>query len=224
MAQPEPAIMTPDEFQAETNVSRETMARLKIFVATLEKWQRAINLVSRRSLADVWRRHMLDSAQILSHAPDGTTDGTPEDVQVWFDLGSGGGFPGMVLAILGAGEVHLVESDSRKCAFLAEAARATATDVHIHNCRIEALWDHIDKPPKIDVITARALADIDTLIDLTVPLTTQHTVCLFLKGQDVEKELTNSAKLGTLSLENLPSTTNPNSVVLRIKGLGLERH
>lgn len=216
MASSEPAILTPEEFQAETNVSRETMARLKTYVSILEKWQRAINLVSRRSLADVWRRHMLDSAQVLSHAPDGA--------HIWFDLGSGAGFPGLVLAIMGAGEMHLVESDSRKCAFLAEAARATETDVHIHNCRIEALWDETDKPPRIDVITARALANIDTLIDLTVPLTTQHTVCLFLKGQDVEKELTNSAKLGTLSLENLPSKTNPNSVVLRIKGLGFERH
>lgn len=204
--------MTPEEFQALSDVSRETMARLKTYVATLKKWQKAINLVSRKSLEDVWRRHILDSAQILDHAPD--------DANVWYDLGSGAGFPGLVLAILGAGEVHLVESDARKCAFLAEAARATDSTVHIHNCRIEALADEVEQPAKIDVITARALADIDKLIDLAKPLATQHTVCLFLKGQDVENELTKSTKLGTLSLENFPSTTNPNSVVLRIKGLG----
>lgn len=191
------------------------MVRLSAYVATLEKWQRRMNLVSNRSLADVWRRHLLDSAQLLDIAPP--------DANIWYDLGSGAGFPGLVLAILGAGEVHLVESDSRKCAFLAEAARATQTAVNIHNCRIEALWRESEKPSTVDVVTARALADIDKLLNLAEPLATQHTVCLFMKGQDVEKELTKSQKLGTLAVDYVPSTTNPGSVVLRIKGLGIER-
>jgi 16S rRNA (guanine527-N7)-methyltransferase len=212
---PGPPIMTAQEFQALTNVSRETLARLERYVATLKKWNRAINLVSRRSLDDVWRRHILDSAQLLAHAPT--------DAEVWLDLGSGAGLPGLVLAIMGAGEVHLVESDARKCAFLAEAARAADTMVKIHQCRIEVLWRRGGKPPRVDVVTARALTGIDDLIDLTVLLTTQHTVCLFMRGQDVENELTKLSKLGKLTIESLASRTNPSSVVLRIRGIGLDQ-
>jgi len=205
-------ILTPAEFQALTDVSRETMGRLTTYVETLGKWQNAINLVSRKSLDDVWRRHILDSVQVLEHAPGGS--------EVWFDLGSGAGLPGLILAILGAGEVHLVESDSRKCAFLAEAARLTGTEITLYNCRIEEIWQRSEKPDRIDVITARALADFDTLIEWAQPLATQDTVCLFLKGQDVEKELTKSSKKGTLDIEKLPSSTNPDSVILRVAGLG----
>jgi len=207
-----PSILTPAEFQAITDVSRETMDRLTTYVETLVKWQKAINLVSRKSLDDVWRRHILDSLQVLEHAPEGAN--------VWFDLGSGAGLPGLILAILGAGQVHLVESDSRKCAFLAEAARLTGTDITLHNCRIEEIWQKSEKPDRVDVITARALADFDTLIEWAQPLATPDTVCLFLKGQDVENELTKSSKKGTLSIEKLPSTTNPESVILRLSGLG----
>jgi 16S rRNA (guanine527-N7)-methyltransferase len=209
-------ILTPAEFQAQTDVSRETMARLTTYVETLRKWQKAINLVSRKSLDDVWRRHILDSLQVLGHVPKGV----PDETKVWFDLGSGAGLPGLILAILGAGEVHLVESDSRKCAFLAEAARLTGTDIILHNCRIEDIWQKFEKPPRVDVITARALADFDTLIEWAQPIATQDTVCLFLKGQDVENELTKSSKKGTLNLEKLPSTTNADSVILRVAGLG----
>ena len=212
------APLSPNEFQSVTDVSRETMARLTTYVVTLTKWQRAINLVSRRSLDDVWRRHIMDSVQLLSHAPHAPS----LDAQVWFDLGSGAGLPGLILAILGVGQVHLVESDSRKCAFLAEAARLTKTRVTLHNCRIEDIWLKAIQPERVDVITARALAEIDSLIDLASPIATQDTVCLFLKGQDVENELTNSSKIGTLSVDKLPSTTNPDSVILQLGGLGRE--
>ena len=206
--------LSPEEFQKAANVSRETLAQLEAYVGLLGKWQRAINLVSRASLADVWRRHMLDSAQLLTMAP--------EAAQTWVDLGSGAGFPGLVLAIMGAGEVHLIESDGRKCAFLHEVVRTCGAHAVIHNCRIEAFQHAPGRPSEIDVITARALAATSELVDMAQHLVTQDTVCLFPKGQDVDNELTNLQKNSKISLEKLPSATNPDSVVLRIGGLGRE--
>ncbi len=214
MTDPAPPL-TPEDFRTATDVSRETLAQLEIYVTLLKKWQRAINLVSRASLADVWRRHMLDSAQLISMAP--------ASAETWIDMGSGAGFPGLVLAIMGAGDIHLIESDGRKCAFLHEVARQTNTPVQIHNCRIEDFTETPQFPPKVDVVTARALAATNVLLELAQPIASQDTVCLFQKGQDVDNELTNLQKNSKISFEKLPSMTNPDSVVLRIGGLGRER-
>jgi len=195
------------EFQALSGVSRETLARLERYAGLLEKWQRAINLVGPRTLPDLWRRHMWDSAQLRPLLP--------AQARVLVDLGSGAGFPGMVLAILGVPEVHLIESDRRKCAFLHEVSRETHTSVRIHAARIEAV-----APLAADVVTARALAPLDRLLDLSTPFVTAGGVCLFLKGQDVEKELTSATKEATMRCESLPSRSDPGGTILRIERLG----
>lgn len=202
--EPSAAPLGPEGFRAATGVSRETLDRLEGFAALLVKWQKAINLVAADSLADMWRRHFLDSAQLWPLAPPGA--------RVWVDLGSGAGFPGLVLAIMGAPEMHLIESDGRKCAFLLEAARATDTKMTVHRCRIEAA-----PPLAADVVTARALAPLSRLLELAAPFLRPGTVCLFLKGQDVERELTEAAKCWNMQAERLVSRSNPAGVVLRLR-------
>ena len=202
-----------EDFRKRSGVSRETLSRLKAFHGHLTKWQRAINLVAGGSLPDFWRRHVLDSAQLFDLAP--------ADARIWVDLGSGAGFPGLILAILGAPDMHLVESDQRKCAFLLEAARITETDVTVHNVRIEAL-----EPLAADVITARALAPVPKLLDLASRHAKPGTVALFPKGEGVDKELldielklTGHTKYRKLEIERLPSRADDKSTILRIKGL-----
>lgn len=197
--------LTPDQFCSETGVSRETRDRLQVYADLLVKWQKAVNLIGQGTLNDIWRRHFLDSAQLLPLAPAGA--------RVWVDLGSGAGFPGLVLAVLGAPDVHLIESDGRKCAFMQEVARITQTQAQIHRCRIETA-------PRLraDVCVARALAPLTTLLDLAEQFSDQDTVCLFPKGQDVEVELTEAAKSWTIQVERLPSRSDPSGTILRVKG------
>ena len=198
--------MSPEDFAAATGVSRETLDRLETYAALLRKWQPAINLVGATTLPDLWRRHFLDSAQLLALAPP--------NARVWADLGSGAGFPGLVLAILGIAEMHLVESDARKCVFLQEVARATGTRVTIHRGRIEAIPAFV-----ADVITARALAPFSQLIQWSRRYATESSVGLFLKGQDIDRELTESARYGIVALDRFPSQSDAAGVVLRVKGL-----
>ena len=204
MSSPPPPL-TPAEFQAALSVSRETLARLEAYAALLGKWQKAINLVGPASLDDPWRRHFLDSAQLLALAP--------EEARTWLDIGSGAGFPGLVLAILGVPEMHLVESDSRKCAFLREAARITNTKITIHNTRIESL-------PILpaDVIIARALAPMTRLLEWSERFFQNNTRCLFLKGRDAENELTLARKSWNIQLERLPSRSDPSGIIVSVKG------
>ena len=138
--------LTAEAFAVRCDVSRETLSRLRRYDALLRRWQKAINLVSADSLTDAWRRHFWDSAQLLPLIPAGTRS--------LLDVGSGAGFPGLVLAILGVEGVTLVESDGRKCAFLREVARETGTRVTILADRLERLADRIQPP---DIITARAV-------------------------------------------------------------------
>lgn len=198
-------VLTPQAFQAQTGVSRETLDRLSRYAEVLLKWQARINLVGPTTLADLWRRHMLDSAQLRPLLPEGARS--------LIDIGSGAGFPGLVLAILGVEDVHLVESDTRKCAFLREAARAAGVIVTVHNVRQESL-----APWPIDVVTARAVAPLPKLLWLARPfLQNVGAVGLFLKGESVERELTETRKQWTMSVEQIPSWSDPAGVVLRIK-------
>ena len=202
---------SPEDFQRETAVSRETLLLLETYAALLDKWSRAINLVSRASLRDLWRRHMLDSAQLLPLLPTGPAARR----RVIVDLGSGAGFPGMVLAVLGAGEVHLVESDRRKAVFLREVARETRSDARIHDQRIE------DMPPiAADVVTARACAPLRKLLkyahEIPGPAPGMHPCCLFLKGKRVDEELTEARKQWTMRLDTFPSRSDPSGTILRI--------
>lgn len=195
--------LTPEAFAAETGVSRETLARLERLTELLVKWQRAINLVAANTLQDVWRRHILDSAQLYPLLPPGTRS--------LIDIGSGAGFPGLVLAAMGVGEVHSVESDQRKCAFQREAARVAGLSVTIHAQRVETL-------PKmqVDAIVSRACADLPQLLEYSFPFMALSSHCLFLKGQQVERELTEAGKGWKMQTERFPSRTDPTGTVLRL--------
>lgn len=193
-----------EAFAALTAVSRETRERLERYAALLEKWQRRINLISSTTLPDLWRRHFLDSAQLLPWLGLGPV----------LDMGSGAGFPGLVLAILRgtAAPVHLVESDARKCAFLAEVARVTQADVIIHNCRTEAL-----PPFSVETITARALAPLSQLLNWSEKFLSPSTQCLFLKGRNGEDELTQAGKDWRMQITRRDSLTDPSGIIFHLK-------
>lgn len=197
-----------DTLSAEAlGVSRETHARLAQYVHLLRAWNARVNLVSRLSLDDAWRRHVLDSAQLMPLIPAGA--------RVLVDLGSGAGFPGLVLSILGVPEVHLIESDARKCAFLREAARATGANATIHARRIEAMT-----PFPADVVTARALAPLPKLLDLASPFLQPHTMCVFLKGKNAAEELREARRRWRMDETIVPSRTDPEASVLVIRQAG----
>ncbi|MBP2300394.1 16S rRNA (guanine(527)-N(7))-methyltransferase RsmG [Azospirillum picis] len=195
-----------DAFRKETGVSRETLDRLDAFDGLLRKWQPRINLVGPSTLAETWRRHFLDSAQLHPLLPEGT--------RVLVDLGSGAGFPGLVLAILGVPEVHLIESDARKCAFLREAARLCAAPVTIHNKRIEAV-----SGIAADVVTARALAPVADLLAWAHPFIGGRGKALFLKGAALDDELTATTQYWTMRAERFDSRTDPTGTILRVSEL-----
>lgn len=205
-----PPPLTPAAFRARTGVSADTLARLETLVALLFKWQARINLVGRGTVADVWRRHVLDSAQLAPLVPAAA--------RTVVDLGSGAGFPGLVLAILGVGGVHLVESDARKCAFLREAARLTGATVTLHGARAEAL-----APLAADVVTARALAPLPVLLDLAEKFIQPHTICVFPKGRNAEQELTESQKTWMMTVSRIESLTDPQGTILKLEDIS-RRH
>jgi 16S rRNA (guanine527-N7)-methyltransferase len=210
------ASMTPAEFQQATNCSTAAIARLETYAGLITKWQKAINLVAPKTLPDLWSRHFLDSAQLLEHAPKDTTR--------WLDLGSGGGFPGLVIAALSDAHVHLVESDQRKSAFLREAARAMGVTATVHVKRIEAVEPselHAAMGGAPQVISARALAPLQELIGLAHPLSNAGTIYLFPKGRTAEDELTDARRYWTIPVaDKLPSRTDPEASILRLQGLG----
>ncbi|HSK39193.1 MAG TPA: 16S rRNA (guanine(527)-N(7))-methyltransferase RsmG [Arenibaculum sp.] len=193
-------------------VSRETLDRFDAYGALLRRWQPRINLVSRSTLDTLEHRHILDSAQLHPLLP--------ADARIVADLGSGAGFPGLVLAILGVPEVHLIESDTRKCAFLREAARITGTPVTVHNRRIE----HVE-PFRADVVTARALAPLTELLAYAEPFLGKgggadggkDGICLFLKGRQADDELTLAREHWKIQAEKIDSITDPAGIVLRIR-------
>ena len=202
--------MTADELQQQLSLSNEAVEAFKIYLELLTKWQAKINLVSKSTLTDPWQRHVLDSAQLYPHLPEGA--------EQLADMGSGGGFPGMILAIMsatmGGPKVHLIESDQRKCVFLSEVNRQTTAGATIHNERVEAI-DHL----AVDVVTARACASVDKLLEMAAPLLNKNGTCLFLKGQSVADELTQTDKRWTMQLQHIPSLSNPAGSILKIKGL-----
>lgn len=191
---------------ATLGVSRETEQRLRIYTALLIKWNPTINLISRRDESLVWNRHVLDSLALLTAFPSAPTHA--------IDLGSGGGFPGIVLAIATDTHFHLVEADQRKAAFLREASRATAAPTTIHPVRIESAI--IEPAP---VVTARALAPLDRLLTLAAPFLAPGGICLFPKGRTIDGELTAAQTHWHMQAERLPSATDPASTILRVRGI-----
>lgn len=201
------APLDPEGFAATVAVSRETLDRLQTYLDLLAHWQRRVNLVGRATLADPWRRHILDSAQLLRFLPDRAGS--------IVDLGSGAGFPGLVLAICGVGGVHLIESNRRKAQFLLEVARLVDVEVKVHPARIGQVpgWP-------ADVITARALAPLPRLLELAERFLAPRTQCLVLKGARVRSELTEAARSWHMNAEIFTSLSDPSGAVLKLKDIG----
>jgi 16S rRNA (guanine527-N7)-methyltransferase len=193
-----------------TPVSRETENRLQILVNELAKWQTAKNLVSSATLDRVWTRHVADSLQLMRHAGPQLR---------WLDMGSGGGFPGLVIGIAlieqGGGHIDLVESNARKCAFLRHVARLTGAPVTVHQARLEDISTTF--AGKIDVVTARALAPLDKLLTWSDSLLKTGAVGLFPKGQDIDAELTEASKSWRMDMSKLPSVTDPGAHILMVR-------
>jgi 16S rRNA (guanine527-N7)-methyltransferase len=196
-------------------VSRETEARLDRFVELLMEWQTKTNLVATSTLPHVWTRHIADSLQLLALVPS---------AKVWLDLGSGGGFPGVVLACAIAGtpgaRVHLIERNARKAAFLREALRVTSASGLVHPAGIEDTVDSIPGP--IDCVTARALAPLHQLLGFAEPVVRRGARALFLKGQDVEAELTEATKYWNIVPRLHPSLTSRQGWIVEFDRI--ERH
>ena len=197
------------EALALTPVSRETEARLDRYVALLLEWQAKTNLVAPSTLSNLWTRHISDSLQILSLAPSAKT---------WADLGSGGGFPGVVLACVLAdipgANVHLIERNAKKAAFLREALRVTSAHGTVHLADIGDSVDRITGP--VDCVTARALAPLHQLIGFAAPLVGKGAKALFLKGQDVEAELTEATKYWNITPHLHPSRTGGHGWIVEL--------
>jgi 16S rRNA (guanine527-N7)-methyltransferase len=203
-------VETAEDFQRATGVSRETLARLEHYAALLRRWQGRHNLVGPRTLDRLWQRHMLDSAQVMALLPEPP----PGRARRLVDLGSGAGFPGLVLALLGAGEVHLVETKAAKAAFLRHVAAETGASATVHHGRVEAL-------PALgaDVVTARALAPLETLLALAVRHLAPGGCAILHKGAHAEEELTAAGKTWMMAVERFPSVTDPAARLLRVSAI-----
>ncbi|WP_171097409.1 16S rRNA (guanine(527)-N(7))-methyltransferase RsmG [Ruegeria sp. HKCCD7255] len=192
------------------NVSRETLDHLKTYVNLVEQWNPRINLVSRASLAQIWDRHILDSVQVFRCAPQGKT---------WVDLGSGGGFPGIVCAILAKEtapdtEFTMVESDQRKSAFL----RAVIREIGV-NCRVMSKRIEVVEPLSADILSARALADLTTLLSFCNRHLHASGTALLPKGASWKKELSKAQEEWKFTADPIKSITEPQAVILKITGV-----
>ncbi len=194
-----------------TPVSRETAERLDAFVALLLEWQQRTNLIAPSTIPHIWTRHGADSLQLIELASAAKT---------WVDLGSGAGFPGLVIACAIAetagAHVDLVESNAKKAAFLREAARVTRAPAAVHAMRIENFVQNVRERP--DVVTARALAPLKSLFELAFPLL-RGVLGVFPKGQDVDVELTQATKYWKFEASLVPSKTSPEGRIVLVRGL-----
>ncbi|MDP2356531.1 MAG: 16S rRNA (guanine(527)-N(7))-methyltransferase RsmG [Beijerinckiaceae bacterium] len=192
------------------DVSRETLERLEAYEKLLGQWQRVKNLVAPSTLSQIWQRHFADSLQLLALAPAALR---------WVDIGSGAGFPGLVIAASLAAKsgviVHLIESDSRKCAFLREAARQLGAPAIIHNARAETIIGDLGP---VDVVTARAVAPLQTLVTLALPLLQGGAVGLFPKGRGYASELTEFVLPQKFQLDFAPSLTENEAAIVIVRG------
>jgi len=197
-----------EDFVAQARVSRETLDRLTAYADLLVDWNSRHNLVSERSLEDVWRRHFWDSAQLAPLVPAAA--------KTLVDLGSGAGFPGLVLALLLEEQlsVTLIEATAKKADFLRAASERLGLSVKIRNMRSE------DCPPQVfDVITSRACAPLPRLLSYAERFTGPNSVCLFLKGQNVGSELTEAHKSWKMKVRQIPSLTDPSAAILELTEL-----
>ena len=200
--------MKPD--RKDLNVSRETFERLELYAGLVERWNPRINLVSRKSLVEIWTRHILDSVQIFRIS---------NPVPHWADLGSGGGFPGLVCSILAKEETPdtqftLVESDQRKSVFLRTVVRECGLNCRVVSKRIETI-----DPLKADIVSARALADLKVLMSFCCKHLNSSGTALLPKGASWKKELEDARKEWNFDAEPVKSLTEPNAVILKVKGV-----
>ena len=201
------------EFAEVFKVPRETIQRLGRYAEILTKWQKRTNLLGPATLTGLWSRHFADSAQLYGLAPN---------ARLWLDLGSGAGFPGLVIAIIQAGtpdfRMHLVESNRKKCAFLAEVARETEAPVDIHAMRIEELAE-CAQSLRPDVVSARALAPLPRLFDLAAPFFGERTKGLLPKGREAEAEIAAARQKWEFAFRLSPSLTARDSHIVEVTGL-----
>jgi 16S rRNA (guanine527-N7)-methyltransferase len=191
-------------------VSRETEERLAVFVALLDRWRKTTNLISDSTFPTVWTRHIADSAQLPALAPE---------AKRWVDLGSGAGFPGLVIAIqladVPGAVVHCIESDQRKCAFLREAARATGAAAQVHPARVESI-DPSSLGP-VDAVTARAFAPLPLALKLARPWITRGATAVFPRGESAKEQIAALPEARAYAIETLPSVVNGKAAILRVR-------
>ena len=199
-----PSDISKKEFFAALPLSSAVQDHFKIYHDVLMKWQKKINLISTKTVDDIWERHFLDSGQLYKFIPD------PEN-NIIVDLGSGAGFPALILSIMGCRHVSAVEVDNRKCIFMSEISRLTSAPIKIINQKIEAVRDI-----EADIITARALAPVVDLIRLGLPLLKQDGVFLLLKGENWEAEIKEAEKYYKFSVESHSSATEAKSRILKL--------
>ena len=202
-----------ESFAETFKVSHETIHSLQRYVELLEHWQKTTNLVAPSTLPEVWSRHIADSAQLAGLAPN---------ARLWLDLGSGGGFPGLVVAILKSGDpefrMHLVESNQKKCAFLSEVVRALKAPVDIHAMRIEQFAEKAQSL-RPDVVSARALAPLTRLLELAEPFLREETRGIFLKGRDTATEIATAEARWQFDCVCHPSLTADDARIVEIQNL-----
>lgn len=186
-------------------VSRETHGRLEAYLGELATWQRAVNLVGPATLADAWQRHVVDSAQFA-----GLADGA-----IWADLGSGAGLPGVIVAILRPElELRLFEADARRCAFLRHVASQLSLSIEVVEGRIERARERL---LGVDVVSARAVASVPALLELSYPALSRGAVALFAKGRRYGEELTEASRSWTFQVDAIVSRTDPDGRILRLR-------
>lgn len=199
------------------SVSRETVLPLQEYADLLVKWQKAKNIVADSTLPDLWQRHLLDSAQLvplMGLMPHMQTTVPGQVLPVLMDIGSGGGFPGLVLAALGCVDAHMVESNGRKCSFMRMVAEKTGASAHIHAERVEAL-----PPFEADFITSRACARLVQLLEWAHPFTKATTKLWFLKGEKCDEELTEAQASWKMTVKRHKSLTDASGTILEIADL-----
>ena len=200
-----------ESFQTAFNVSRETIERLEVFESLLIRWNPAINLVSKATLSQIWDRHFTDSAQIWKLRP--------ESARSWLDLGSGAGFPGLIIAAARPhGHVTMIESVGKKCAFLRAAIDAAGLSATVRQERVESLG-----PTPADIVTARAFAPLPKLLDYAAPWLESGATGLFLKGERWKEELTEARQRWNFACEAIPSRVGGSGRLLIVRELRRDR-
>ncbi|MHA1544403.1 MAG: 16S rRNA (guanine(527)-N(7))-methyltransferase RsmG [Alphaproteobacteria bacterium] len=199
---------TPEEFQKAANVSRETLDKFQIYHDLLLTWQKTINLIGPGTEKDIWGRHFLDSAQILGLVNEAGL----KKKRSWLDIGAGAGFPGLVLSLLGEDKVFLAEPNPKKCAFLRAVCRATGAGAEILQSKVEDL-----SPFPVNIVTSRALAPVEQLLEWGAPFLAEGGEFWLLKGETGDQELTSAMKNNNMKSEIFQSLTDKTGKILRIR-------